>query len=405
MLMLNAKEFFFERLKAHVKELNRYLRYILTGHLAIAMFFIFSAMAVYYQKWLEELPENFPVAIVIAVLLGFFTMYSPIQTLLKKADVVFLIPAEQKLASYFTRTLIYSYLTQIYLVLFVYAVMAPLYFASFSDGSLYFFLLFLLLLIKAWSILANWWMLKIRERSSRVIDQLVRLLLIIAIVYFFLERETMYLFMVTAILVGLFLYNYLLAKKQPGIQWDLLIERDYLRMRSFYRLANMFTDVPHLETTVKKRHGLARLLTSSIPHKQHNSYTFLFRLTTARSGEYFGIYIRLLVIGCLLVYYVPNPWLKLIFAILFGYMTFIQLMPLWKHHSTLVWLDLYPITEKVREASFIKWLKQLMIIQLVIFAVFLFFVGNLELGLFMFIFSILFIQFVIPAYVHKKLKG
>lgn len=176
-------------------------------------------------------------------------------------------------------------------------------------------------------------------------------------------------------------------------------------MRSFYRLANMFTDVPHLETTVKKRHGLARLLTSSIPHKQHNSYTFLFRLTTARSGEYFGIYIRLLVIGCLLVYYVPNPWLKLIFAILFGYMTFIQLMPLWKHHSTLVWLDLYPITEKVREASFIKWLKQLMIIQLVIFAVFLFFVGNLELGLFMFIFSILFIQFVIPAYVHKKLKG
>lgn len=50
MLMLNAKEFFFERLKAHVKELNRYLRYILTGHLAIAMFFLFSLLWLFITK-------------------------------------------------------------------------------------------------------------------------------------------------------------------------------------------------------------------------------------------------------------------------------------------------------------------------------------------------------------------
>src|SRR5699024_10644153 len=108
-------QLFAKRLSAHIKELSRYLRYILTGHIIIAMVFIVSAMSVYYQRFLENLPPAFPSAWVIAIVLGSVAAYSPIQTLLKKADVIFLLPAEDRLAGYFRRTLVYSYIAQLYL--------------------------------------------------------------------------------------------------------------------------------------------------------------------------------------------------------------------------------------------------------------------------------------------------
>ncbi|MFC4403181.1 ABC transporter permease [Gracilibacillus xinjiangensis] len=401
--MLDANALFIERLKAHLKELNRYLKYILTGHLAIAMFFILSALAVYYQKWLEQLPETFPAALIISILLGVVTTHSPIQTMLKKADIVFLIPAEHQLKGYFTRTLFYSYIMQIYLFLFIFAALAPLYLTKF-EGNTYGLLLLILLIVKGWSLTANWWMLKVRDNSMRTMDIIVRYLLISALIYFFIKQETLLLIIVTVLLMVIFSYNLALSKRQKAINWELLIERDYLRMRSFYRLANMFTDVPHLETSVKKRTFFARLLTGSVPFDQKNSYTYLFRLTSARSSEYFGIYTRLLIIGALLIFFVPNIWLKLIFAILFSYMTIIQLMPLWKHHTTILWLDLYPVSRKVRQQEFVKWLQQLMAVQMLLFAIFLLIVESYLTGGLMVVASIIFTIFLIPKYVHTKIN-
>ncbi|SER85496.1 ABC-2 type transport system permease protein [Gracilibacillus ureilyticus] len=402
--MLNPHTLFTERLKSHMKELNRYLKYILTGHLAIAMFFIFSALAVYYQKWLEQLPATFPVALIISLLLGLVATHSPIQTMLKKADIVFLIPAEYRLKGYFRRTLIYSYITQIYLFLFVYAALAPLYLTVY-EGKTYGLLFLVLLIIKGWSLVANWWMLKVRDSSMRAVDVIVRYFLISAIIYFFIKQELILLLMVTVMLIGLLIYNFSLSKRQKAINWEVLIERDYVRMRSFYRLANMFTDVPHLETSVKKRAVIARVLTGAIPFQQNSSYTYLYRLTTARSGEYFGIYLRLLVIGALLILFVPNVWLKLIFAILFSYMTFIQLMPLWKHHTTIIWLDLYPVANNVRQESFIKWLQQLMFVQMLLFAVFLLIIESYITGGLMVIAAVTFTFLFVPRYVSAKISG
>ncbi|MFC4388668.1 ABC transporter permease [Gracilibacillus marinus] len=401
MPMLDGKLLFQERFKQHLKELNRYLKYIFTGHLAIAMFFMFSALAVYYQQWLQTIPDDFPSAFIIAVALGFFTTYTPIQTLLKKADIVFLLPAEQQLSTYFIRTLVYSYVTQLYMVLIVYVVLAPLYLESINHGE-YGLLLLLLLIIKCWSLIANWWMLKVRDQLSRRMDYIVRFLLISGLIYFFIEQEIIYCGVVTILLIVLFGYNYLLSNKSDGINWELLIERDYLRMRSFYRLANMFTEVPHLETTVKKRALLATLFVQSLHFKQSNTFSYLYRLTTARSSEYMGIYIRLLVLGIVLIYYIPNIWVKLLFGFLFSYMTFIQFIPLWKHHISIIWLDLYPIPKSDRLNGFINWIQWLMAVQMVVFTIALFFIESYLTASIMLIMSILFVVFFIPFYIMKK---
>src|SRR5699024_10759210 len=178
---------------------------------------------------------------------------------------------------------------------------------------------------------------------------------------------------------------------------------DYLRMRSFYRLANMFTDVPHLETPIKKRHWLARLLTKQIPFQQDKAYLYLYRLTTVRNGEYLGIYVRLLVIGGLLIYFVPNQWLKLIFALLFIYMMFLQIIPSWKHHATIVWLDLYPTDEKRRKQAFVKWMQQCIAVATIVFSVFILLIGEWMMGIWMIIASIIFVLLMIPSYLNKKI--
>lgn len=246
-------------------------------------------------------------------------------------------------------------------------------------------------------------MLRVRDSSTRLLDKGVRFALIVTLIYFFIGQEMIFLATVSLLLIVLFATNYRIATKQKALNWDLLIESDYMRMRSFYRLANMFTEVPHLEIPVKKRHWLARLLTKGIPFNQDHAYPYLYRLTTVRSGEYLGIYFRLIIIGGLLIYFVPNQWLKLIFALLFIYMIFLQLIPLWKHHTTIVWLDLYPIVEKVRKQAFMKWMKQLIAVVAIIFTLFLFVIEELMIGILMGISSLFFVMIFIPAYLNKKL--
>lgn len=155
--MLNAHNLFKDRLVGHLKELNRYLRYIVTGHIVIAMVFIVSAMSVYYQQFLEDIPSYFPSAWVISLVLGVVTTHSPIQTMLKKADIVFLIPAEHLLQGYFIRTLVYSYVAQIYLFILAIVAVAPLYAAAFANQETpaYGLLFIILIIIKAWSLVAT----------------------------------------------------------------------------------------------------------------------------------------------------------------------------------------------------------------------------------------------------------
>src|SRR5699024_11235734 len=117
--MFDSIQFFKERFKEHLKELNRYLRYIFNGHIAFAMFFFISVFAVYYQQLLQKLPENFPVALVVGIIFGLVVSHSPIRTLLKEPDLIFLTVAENKMRHYFRRTIVYSFIVQLYIVVLV----------------------------------------------------------------------------------------------------------------------------------------------------------------------------------------------------------------------------------------------------------------------------------------------
>ena len=154
-------------------------------HLAVVLFFLISAIAVYYQQWLAQLPDDFPSAWIIGIVFGLLVSYAPISTLLQEPDLVFLIPAEHKMNAYFRNALVYSFVSQLLVILFVVAALSPLYFHSFPNrgGSTYLLILLLILVFKAWNLITNWWLLKIRDQNMRWMDQVVRLVLNLSLIH------------------------------------------------------------------------------------------------------------------------------------------------------------------------------------------------------------------------------
>src|SRR5690625_4225992 len=282
--MFDSHDLFKTRLSDHIKELNRYLRYIFNGHLAVVLFFLISAIAVYYQQWLAQLPDDFPSAWIIGIVFGLLVSYAPISTLLQEPDLVFLIPAEHKMNDYFRNALVYSFVSQLLTLLFVVAALSPLYFHSYPErgGGTYLLTFLLILIFKGWNLITNWWLLKIRDQNIRWIDQIVRLLLNCATFFFLIRGEVLLALVTTILLIGLFFYVFHISRNQTGIAWDILIEKDQNRMQLFYRMANMFTDVPHLKNRLKKRRWLVSLV-SNLPFEKKRTYDYLYRITFVRS--------------------------------------------------------------------------------------------------------------------------
>ncbi|WP_042149139.1 ABC transporter permease [Paucisalibacillus sp. EB02] len=403
--MFNSHDLFMKRFNTHLKDMSRYLKYIFNGHIAFAMLFFIAALAYYYQQWLTRLPENFPTAWIMGIFLGIVVSYSPVRTLLKEPDLVFLIPAEHKMSAYFRNALIYSFVIQLYLVAIVVAAFGPLYFASYPErpGTIYLLTIAVVLIFKLWNLIANWWMLRIREKNIRTIDQIARLLLNIAVFYFLISGEMLLAGITTILFVVVFLYDLSLSRKQTGLAWELLLEKDQNRMQSFYRFANLFTDVPHLKNRIKPRHWLVNFVDKRIPFDRKNTYDYLYRITFLRGGDYLSMYIRLIVLGGLFIYFIPNVWVKIIFAILFLYMSLFQLMTLYQHHRTIMWLDLYPVKNEYRKKALLKWLIQLAIIQTILYAV-VFIVTEAYLGFIITLLGgILFTYLFTNGYVKQKL--
>lgn len=369
--MFDDKKLWKDRAGGRIKDLGRYLRYIFNGHLVIVLLFLIGTAAFYYQQWIETLPSHFPAEIVIAVFIGIFLTYSPVYNFLLEADKVYILPLEDKLKGYFFRSGMASFVFQGYLLLMVLAVLMPMY-AHVNKSGFRLFLPFLMVLLslKGWNLAASWRIQYFVQPSVHRWDLVVRYLINIVCTFLIFKQATIY-FVLILVLVMAFYYRFFYVRtKKMGLKWDLLIDQEEKRMASFYRLANMFTDVPKLKDTVKRRKWLDWLI-SNIPFSQEKTYLYLYSRAFLRSSDYLGLFIRLTVIGTLAIYFISFGLGQILLSILFLYLTGFQLLPLWNHHQNKLWIDLYPVAEKYKTAAFHYLLMMVLATEAVIFALFI----------------------------------
>lgn len=349
--MFDENKLWKDRFNQFTKELGRYLRYIFNGHLVVVLLFLLGTGAYYYDLFVETLTPDFPAALIMALVLGFFLTYSPIYTFFLEADKIFLLPLETKLGSYFEKSLIVSFVIQLYLLLMFLALFMPMY-VQVYQGSFKSFFTFLLLIavMKVWNLLSHWQIQYHVSEQLHALDSVFRFVLNGLFLYFMLVGNYALMAGMLVLMIGLYVY-WRKQTKNRGLKWEYLIDLEEKRMTSFYRIANLFTDVPKLKDQVKRRRGLDWML-NWISLRQENTYMFLYMSAFVRAGDYLGLVLRLTIIGGIALYLVRFGIGQVLIVLIFLYLTGFQLLPLANHHQNKIWVMLYPVAENLKRKAF-----------------------------------------------------
>ena len=400
---MNSQQFWKNRFVEYMKEMQKYLRYIFNGHLVFVMVLALGGGAYYYSDWVKTLDSDFPVATIMAIILAVLVTRSPIHTFLKEADIVFILPLETQLKSYFNRSILLSLVMQGYLLLVVLAVLMPMY-AKVTGANLNDFIgLFILLLImKFLNLYISWYVLKYQETSPSRVDLFIRFFINGVLLFLVINQSMILLPIITLlVLIGLFFY-YRVATRQKILKWDRLIALEQKRLLSFYRIANLFTDVPSLAGKVARRKWLDGFLVF-IPFGQKSTYTYLYARTFLRANDYVGLLVRLIIIGSFIIVILDNIWAYIFVTLLFLFLTAIQLLPVWKVHEWKLWISLYPLPDKMRETAVIGWISYFLIIEEIVFVIVLFCKGEWMSAISVVLVGIVFIL-GFRRYAVKKMK-
>ncbi|WP_170289325.1 ABC transporter permease [Metabacillus lacus] len=402
--MKNIHDIWTTRLHAHVTEVRAYLRYMMNDHLLFVLIFLGAGGALWYQDWLSTLDESFPAVWIMTFVFAAVTVKAAVRTLLKEPDLVFLLPLEMKMDEYFKKAKVYSFFSGLYPLLLLGAGLAPLYFAVTDATGIQYLLIFLqLLAIRSWNMMLSWKISFLQEPFTGLFSTAVRFALNAAVIYFILQNA--YLFALAVYLIMLLLYLYIsLQAKGKGIKWDYLIRQEYLRKQAFYRLANLFTDVPKLRKQAKRRAYLDPVL-RLISYNRENVYQYLYARAFLRSSDYFGVFARLTVIfAVLIVSLSPGEIAAPIFSLAVIYITGIQLIGLYQHFDMLTLPDLYPAALAHRKPKFLQVLLFVLSVQAVLLSIAVLVAAGVTAFLFSLLGGMLFAFVFVRIYVAKRLK-
>ena len=350
------------RLQKYTIEVQNYLKYIFTGHIAVVLLFALGAAGFAYSEWIQDIPPEFPGALLLAVIFGLLLALSPPSTLLKEADAVYFLPLESKLDEFLKPALKWSFFSQLYLPVVVFIVSLPMVNALYGLPSS--FLIgfpILLLLIKWWNVQTEFAFRRQGAGEGVWLDRLVRLLLVGLFVYFYIEEQ---LIIAVLVLFVIIFYGKWIAGKAAGkpFAYEHFIGLEENRMLRFYQFANYFTDVPHLKGKIKARAWLNWLYRFIKPGPQ-NAHLYLVWRTFVRSDELFYLWVRLTAIIMAGAWFIPFQIGIALFAGALAFATVIQIWQGLTHTQHFRMDNLFPLTQYSRQQAVWKLIMAVQILQ------------------------------------------
>lgn len=351
------RELFKKRLGNHQRHIQKYLRYVFNDHFVLICVFLLGGVGLYYSEFIKTLPSHFwPASVVVLFVLLAILPLGNFATLTQEADIVFLLPKESALKDYFKGAFYYSLLLPFFIELLILGFLMPLLVATSSLD----FSAFFLLLISLWCLkfaqlkLAT---LKIYQVSCQFLRQVevvwfIAAAICLGVSIFLNAFIGVLLALVTAIGAQQFV-----TKREDNLDWEKMIHLEKSRLHRIYQFINLFTDVPEITATVKRRAYLDGILRQIKPI-QRNTYLYLYARRFVRGSEYSGLFLRLVVIGSLLLYFVHDLYFSLGLGILFIYMIGFQLIPLYNQFRYMILTQLYPVAslQKAKALQFLLFI-------------------------------------------------
>lgn len=400
---MNMQELLQKRSRYRWKKASKYAKYIFNDHFVIVLLFIMGALGFQYSQFVKTLPDNFIWGKVLwAIILASAVFMGRLSTLVEPADHVFLSSREAEWKQHLQDARKKSLLLPAAVFFFLTAI------ASLMLYRLESFSVMNVLLLVSTGLLLKWTELGITiralgmnvgSRPQRVKGLLFLSSLLVYAVSFAFQPWVGLLF---AMLVALF-FERLTITRDPLLDWAKLVDAEESRQAHMNRLINLFTDVPQVQTRAKRRKALDGLV-SWLTGKNQNPYQYLYARSFVRSGDYSGLYARLLAIGCLVLLFADSYWLMLLLSLLLLYVTGFQLLPMYSHFDQHVLNRLYPAVMETKLAGYRAALKGIMLVEALAYALFAFLGSDWHTGLSVLALNLVFLLFFFRIYMSSRLK-
>lgn len=323
--MNDFREMWGKRFFHYMRELQQYMQYIFTGHLAIVLVFTIGAGGYAYSEWLKEVSADFPAGILTAVVIGAVLVFSAPVTLLKPADIVFFLPLETALPHYLKKALRWSTVSQMPLPLICYLVALPLLSATNTASTAMLLWLAIFLIVLKWIFVETEFSVHFARAGNGIWqDRFVRFIIAGVFIYLWLSPY-FYLIVLPAIALAFYTAYWHKQKAANPFPYEHFIALEQNRMMRFYRFANYFTDVPHLKGAISRRGWLGFFMRPPA-FGETMSQSYLIRRTFLRTDDTFWLWVRLTLISMIGTYFISIPIAILIFAGALAFASSIQLV-------------------------------------------------------------------------------
>ena len=358
-----------QRLSQYQQKLLKYLRYVFNDHFVIALFFVFGAVCYGYFNFIDHYvhPLTFLDRFVAIIALMVILQIGKFATLLQKPDIVFLLPNDYRINDYLIKARHHS-MTMTALI----QIGCGLITVPFLVWVLHFkWLDWAVLLIS--QVLFKWMQLLFEETGlfdqkwnssqMQILKQGLPLIGIAAGIVL-----SPWLSLGIAVIGWGSMFQLRKKASYHVFKWKDAIAAEDKRVMRIYKFFSLFTDVPEVHQKIKRRRYLDWLL-PRIQQDSHQTYKYLYWRGFWRNSEYSGLFMRLTIIGILLMLFINLKWVSLLIGLLFIYLTSFQLIPLANQFYDIVFTHLYPVKLSQQLASFRKILGALTAVQAVIFTV------------------------------------
>lgn len=350
------------RFQHYMMEVQKYMRFVFTGHLAIVLVFAMGALGFQYSEWLKVVSEDFPAEWLVAAVVGIIVGFSRPVTLLREPDQVYLLPLENKMNIYFKKALNYTFWSQVFASGVCYIIAIPLLntVTNLSSTQIWFGLL-VIFILKYINVQIEFHFRFANRGSHIAFDRIARIAVSILTIQAALSN---YFWWGLLYILVLFFYNYSLKKRvkvQP-IPYEHFVKLEQNRMMAFYRFANYFTDVPHIRGAIKRRAWLD-VVYKLVPFKKENSQSYLVFRTFIRTNDQFYLWMRLTTISAVIALFVDIPVVLWIIALALSFATTIQLKYALLSSKDFRMDMLFPIKNNQRKKAVQKLLRVFMVIQ------------------------------------------
>ena len=342
------------RLQRHLREMAKYLRLVFNDFFVFALLFLLGGLGYGYSNMLKTLKTGYWWAPVVALLvLVIVAQIGRFATLIEDADRVFLLPKERAMHAYLVAARRYSQgLAQATQVIAVF-LLAPFMSVTMAWPVLSLVELGLAQIILKDALLrldlASAYQVTGQTRMNRWEFKWLLSIVVLAAGLWTLPLVAVGLALILDIAVAVW---YAQHWQKQQIRWREQIKIEDNRMLGIYRFFNMFTEVPMLAGTIKRRRYLDGLF-KLIKPRHDKFYLYLYSRGMVRGSEFSGLVVRLTVIGMLLLYFVRGEWLPVILAALFIYLIGFQLLPFFQQYEDIVFTHVYPILPAQRLKSFV----------------------------------------------------